>query len=271
MTAQTQLDFTLDAAAVSGCEQGLVLPLRVLVACESSGTVRDAFNALGHVATSCDMLETETPGDHHTGDVRDILGNGWDLIICENMVDLCAALRDDVFMRYAPINKFPAYRVSDDGFIETRWRTGNFYNGFITPKEAWKRMKHNERPDGYLGVDLRDGHGGHRRTYVHILVAESFLGAKPFLGAVVRHLDGIVGNNTAKNLAWGTHLENEHDKRNHGTWDSRYGGKLSEDQRSEVRQRAKNGESQRELAHEFQVSRPTVTRLVNGTTWRIDL
>jgi len=81
MTAQTQLDFTLAAAAVSGCEQGLVLPLRVLVACESSGTVRDAFNALGHVATSCDMLETETPGDHHTGDVRDILGNGWDLII----------------------------------------------------------------------------------------------------------------------------------------------------------------------------------------------
>lgn len=57
------------------------ISLRVLVACESSGTVRDAFNALGHVATSCDMMETETPGDHYAGDVRDILGNGWDIII----------------------------------------------------------------------------------------------------------------------------------------------------------------------------------------------
>lgn len=61
--------------------QRLVGPLRVLVACESSGTVRDAFNCLGHVATSCDLLKTETPGDHYTGDVRDILGAGWDLII----------------------------------------------------------------------------------------------------------------------------------------------------------------------------------------------
>jgi hypothetical protein len=160
--------------------------------------------------------------------------------------------------------------VSDAGFIETKWRTGNFYNGFIHPREAWKRMKHNERPDGYLGVELRDGLGGRRRTYVHILVAESFVGAKPFSGAVVRHLDGIVGNNTAKNLDWGTHLENEHDKRKHGTWNSRYGGKLSEEQRVEIKKRASRGESQRQLAQEFKVSRPAVTRLVNGTTWRIN-
>jgi hypothetical protein len=59
----------------------MATPLRVLIACESSGTVRDAFSRLGHIATSCDMLETETPGDHHTGDVRDILGDEWDLII----------------------------------------------------------------------------------------------------------------------------------------------------------------------------------------------
>jgi len=173
-------------------------------------------------------------------------------------------------MHYAPIKGFPAYRVSNEGFIETRWRTGNFYNGFATPKETWKRMKHNERPDGYLGVDLRDGIGGSRRTYVHILVAEAFLGSKPFPGAVVRHLDGIVGNNTAKNLAWGTHLENENDKRNHGTWNSRYNGKLSHEQREEIKKRAAKGESQRQLAQEFKVSRPTVTRLVNRTTWRID-
>ena len=56
-------------------------PLKILIACESSGVVREAFNRLGHVATSCDMLETEIPGDHYVGDVRDILDQKWDLII----------------------------------------------------------------------------------------------------------------------------------------------------------------------------------------------
>jgi len=55
--------------------------LRVLVACEYSGTVRDAFTALGHNATSCDILPTDAPGKHYQGDVRDILGDGWDLLI----------------------------------------------------------------------------------------------------------------------------------------------------------------------------------------------
>ena len=55
--------------------------MRVLIACEFSGTVRDAFNALGHDATSCDLLPTERPGQHYCGDVRDILGEQWDLLI----------------------------------------------------------------------------------------------------------------------------------------------------------------------------------------------
>lgn len=55
--------------------------LRVLVACEFSGIVRDAFIALGHYAISCDLLPTERPGRHYQGDVRDILGNGFDLMI----------------------------------------------------------------------------------------------------------------------------------------------------------------------------------------------
>lgn len=55
--------------------------MRVLVACEFSGTVRDAFRKRGHDALSCDLLPTETPGAHYQGDVRDILGNGWDMMI----------------------------------------------------------------------------------------------------------------------------------------------------------------------------------------------
>lgn len=56
--------------------------MRVLVACEFSGVVRDAFAALGHEAMSCDLLPSETPGPHYRGDVRDVLGAGWDLMVC---------------------------------------------------------------------------------------------------------------------------------------------------------------------------------------------
>jgi site-specific DNA-cytosine methylase len=56
-------------------------PMKVLIACEYSGAVRDAFRALGHDAMSCDLLPTDAPGPHYQGDVRDVLGNGWDLMI----------------------------------------------------------------------------------------------------------------------------------------------------------------------------------------------
>jgi len=55
--------------------------LRVLVACESSGTVRDAFAALGHFAMSCDIKESERQGNHHVGNVLDILDDKWDLMV----------------------------------------------------------------------------------------------------------------------------------------------------------------------------------------------
>ena len=55
--------------------------MRVLVACEFSGTVRDAFIREGHEAMSCDLLPSESSGPHHQGDVRNVLGNRWDLMI----------------------------------------------------------------------------------------------------------------------------------------------------------------------------------------------
>jgi hypothetical protein len=55
--------------------------MKVLVACEYSGIVRDAFLAAGHEAMSCDILPTESEGPHYQGDVRDVLHNGWDLMI----------------------------------------------------------------------------------------------------------------------------------------------------------------------------------------------
>lgn len=56
--------------------------MKVLIACEYSGTVRDAFTALGHDATSCDLLPTDSPGKHYQGNVMDIINDGWDLMVC---------------------------------------------------------------------------------------------------------------------------------------------------------------------------------------------
>ena len=63
--------------------------MKVLVACEFSGTVRDAFVALGHDAMSCDLLPTDKGGPHYQGDIRDVLHYPWDLMIahppCTNL------------------------------------------------------------------------------------------------------------------------------------------------------------------------------------------
>ena len=55
--------------------------MKILVACEYSGTVRDAFIDRGHEAMSCDLLPTDSPGPHYQGDVSDILDDGWDMMI----------------------------------------------------------------------------------------------------------------------------------------------------------------------------------------------
>lgn len=55
--------------------------MKVLVACEYSGIVRDAFLAKGHDAMSCDLLDTESPGPHYKGDMFEVLDYPWDLMI----------------------------------------------------------------------------------------------------------------------------------------------------------------------------------------------
>ena len=55
--------------------------MKVLVACEYSGRVRDAFTALGHDAMSCDLLPSDTEGSHYQGDVFDVIHDDWDLMI----------------------------------------------------------------------------------------------------------------------------------------------------------------------------------------------
>ena len=55
--------------------------MKILIACEFSGTVRDAFIKAGHDAMSCDLMPSDVPGPHYQGDIFDIINNGWDLMI----------------------------------------------------------------------------------------------------------------------------------------------------------------------------------------------
>lgn len=61
--------------------------MRVLVACEFSGRVRDAFLEQGHDAMSCDLLPTDSQGPHYQGDVFDVINDGWDLMIAHPPCD----------------------------------------------------------------------------------------------------------------------------------------------------------------------------------------
>ena len=79
--------------------------MKVLVACEFSGVVRDAFIAKGHDAMSCDLLPTEVKGPHYQGDVRDVLDYPWDLMIahppCTDLAVSGAAFFQEKRMRGA--------------------------------------------------------------------------------------------------------------------------------------------------------------------------
>lgn len=66
--------------------------MKVLVACEYSGRVRDAFIKKGHDAISCDLLDTDVVGPHYKGDVKDILYNGFDLMIAHPPCTFLAVL-----------------------------------------------------------------------------------------------------------------------------------------------------------------------------------
>lgn len=55
--------------------------MKVLIACEYSGTIRNEFTKLGHDVMSCDLLPTETEGNHYQGDVREVIHYPWDMII----------------------------------------------------------------------------------------------------------------------------------------------------------------------------------------------
>lgn len=96
---------------------------RVLIGCEFSGIVRQAFEKLGWYAVSCDLLDTEIPGNHYKGDIRDIINDGWDLAIFHPPCTFLA-------------NSGVQWLYNKDGSVnDTRWT--NMIDGANFFRELW--------------------------------------------------------------------------------------------------------------------------------------
>lgn len=106
---------------------------------------------------------------------------------------------------------------------------------------------------------------------IHILVAMSFLGAPPFIGAIVAHNDGQKLNNKISNLRWASALENQRDRTRHHTGifgSDVHNAKLCEADIPLIRNRVNDGERYRQIADSYGVSISTISLIKRGKIWK---
>lgn len=167
--------------------------------------------------------------------------------------------------RPIPMGWGDLYEVSDVGEVRTLTsRRGSPAGRLLTPKRGTR---------GYLHVDLaRDGRKA--RYGIHRLVAEAFLGPAPSAQHHPNHLNGRKDDNRVANLAWATPGENNSHALALGLRDvtplpgARNGrAKLTAEQVQEIRRRAAAGETQRDLAAVFGVSKSQIGNIARGERW----
>lgn len=114
--------------------------MKVLVACEFSGIVRDAFLKKGHDAMSCDLLPTESEGPHYQGDVMDIINDGWDMMI---------AHPDCTYLTNAGVR----WLTTDPGRFIKMYEAAQFFKKLLK-SPIKKKVIENPRPHGYAIVAI---------------------------------------------------------------------------------------------------------------------
>lgn len=158
---------------------------------------------------------------------------------------------------------------------ENLYRASNF--GFIRSLIKWNStseriLKPTEDKDGYLHISLCKNNNP-ISFRVHKLVLMTFVGPKPFVGAVCRHLDGNTFNNKLENLCWGTQQENVQDSKFHGTFSSppsRLGSicpwkKVNEIKFLEIIKLLKEGNlTQKEIGRLYNISQRIVSDIKNN-------
>jgi hypothetical protein len=129
--------------------------MKVLVACEFSGTVRDCFTEMGHDATSCDLEPSETSGRHYKGDVLDIINEGWDLMIAHPPCTYLTVTGNKWF--YHPDDKeLPTQeRRPHPRFLDRRQRRGDAIKFFLELMNANIPRIAIENPIGVMSTVYR--------------------------------------------------------------------------------------------------------------------
>lgn len=156
-------------------------------------------------------------------------------------------------VEFRSISSLPGFMIGSDGTI-------------IRPNGKACKL------DSFAGLGYKVFKGPNRQNfYVHAVVCEAFHGPKRNVKLVARHLNGDRLNNEARNLAWGTDLENSADTVRHGM--STKGEKnaravLTSNQVDEIRARSKSGAVGAQLAREFNVSKATISLIINNKNWR---
>lgn len=165
-------------------------------------------------------------------------------------------------VEYRGYAAWPAYCFGSDG---TAWTRTNNRHGLSS---KW-RIRRCPLVNGYPMAPLKVG--GERCVAVHRAICELWHGSAPSAGHEVRHLDGTRTNSKPDNLAWGTRLENQHDRYAHGT--DQFGtrnhmAKLTPETIIEIREKYASGSvDQVSLAMTYGVSRSAIGNIVNGKAW----
>ena len=160
--------------------------------------------------------------------------------------------------RWLPVVGFPLYDVSDFGRVRS-WAVRFKPPGTRAAEPRLVALS----PAGRCGhLTVGFGSNPQVRKGVHVVVLSTFVGPCP-VGMECRHLDGDPTNNRLDNLAWGTPLQNQHDRRRHGT----AGRKLKEKQVLEIKERLAAGETVKELVAEYGVSPTTINNIRHGVIW----
>ena len=165
-------------------------------------------------------------------------------------------------MEWRPIPSFPDYEVSERGDVRRRRVTAQ---GTV----AGKLMKPWVREDGYrMYILRRDKKSFHPRA--HQLVAEAFIGPRPFDGAEVCHKDGTRSNDHWENLRWDSRSANHMDKRRHGTsigGERHHRAKLTREDIAAVFEMRARGMTQRDIGAAVGVRQPHIGRILRGERW----
>lgn len=161
--------------------------MKVLVACEFSGVVRDAFIKRGHDAISCDLLPTDRSGPHYVGDVFDIINDGWDLMIahppcthlaCSGAAHFAKKRADgrqqqgiDFFMRLASTNIHRWALENPVGIMSRHFRAPNqiihpYHFGHPVSKSTclWTHRLPRLVPTNVVAVEWHTGKDGKRHS-----------------------------------------------------------------------------------------------------------